>query len=336
MKSVRMRSIFDEFYKKNRMLEHELNIIPEELINYKTDYNLIESLIYEQTEVISKEYIQSNDKQIFLDVFYTHPLHSEMILKSTFARHIYDKPYGYPGDKDLMLMICTNQVEGPSNFSKLQNRVYLSLPAAESVRIRKNSLKRLISNLDSGNVVFNLACGPALEVQEYIKENPNNGMVFYLMDHDKKTIEYLRSKNLGENVILIEGNALKLDSRRLSNFCRNNKLDLAYSSGLFDYVNAQFSHRITKAMFDNLKNGGKLVIGNYLSLDNDNPHKHIHKDMMELYGKWFLNYRTRDEIMSFVSNVDQKEISSIEVSNEYLDKNLDYKSTIGFLVVSKH
>lgn len=332
---INAQEMLDSFYIEQKKIEKEVNAVSREIAFLDGHYRRIEETVHRQTIEFTDFYNRCKDKQELLNTLKSHPFHSEIIMQSKIAQHALDKPYGYAGDKDLMIKICDFTDEGETNYAILHNRVYLNLPSADGVRIRKQSLKNTISRLNPGSNVFNLACGPALEIQEYLKENPDTAHTFYLVDHDPETVDYLASKNLGERVQLINGNAFKLSGKKIAKLCNNQKFDLAYSSGLFDYVNQKFAPRIANAMFENVKSGGRLLIGNYLVMGENNPHKEHHKNMMELYSEWFLIYRTPEEIMDFTSKMDKNKIARIELKDEYFGLDKPGPSTIGFLIVEK-
>ena len=78
-----------------------------------------------------------------------------------------------------------------------------------------------------------------------------------------------------------------------------------------------------------------MIIGNYLALGADNPHKDIFRNMLELYVEWFLIYRTKEEIMDFTSDMNPEMIESVEIRDEYFGQSISAPGAIGFLIVRK-
>lgn len=327
--------MLDEFYAEQKMLEREVNALPRALALSDGYYGRIEVTMHKHLQQLSHLFRYCENKEEFLQMYRKHPFHAAMIMQSRYAKHILEKPYGYPGDKDLMLKTCNQSDEGDTNYAILLNRVYLSLPAAEGVRVRKSSLKQTILSLKPGSRVFNLACGPALEVQEALKEQPDMDCVFYLADHDQNTLDYLAEHIQDERIHLVKANALKLTPKKVSALCGHRLVHLAYSSGLFDYIPQRFAPRIANAMFENVAQGGRLIVGNYLALGGENPHKEHHKNMMEFSGGWFLIYRAKEEILDFTSEMDSAMIQGVELQDEYFGLEISAPATIGFLIVRK-
>src|SRR6476469_3609034 len=75
------------------------------------------------------ELAQRNPSEELAAAFRTTALHRKVQLQSAFIRRALDKPRGYAGDMELMLMICKHRDVGRSLFARLLNRVYLELPA---------------------------------------------------------------------------------------------------------------------------------------------------------------------------------------------------------------
>ena len=63
-------------------------------------------------------------------------LQRRILLQSAFIRRALEKPRGYAGDMELMLMICKQGDVGENLFARLLNRFYLDLPASRAVRQR--------------------------------------------------------------------------------------------------------------------------------------------------------------------------------------------------------
>jgi hypothetical protein len=143
-------------------------------------------------DLIGQNALMDDQRKKLMDALHAHPWHQKFLLKSQFIQHALTKPRGYAGDADLMEMICKNDDRGATPFAMAKNRVYLDLPAAEAVRRRSKSLRSHLENLPSGARVLNLACGPALEVMEFLALHPKRDIRFLLLDHDPNTISNLR------------------------------------------------------------------------------------------------------------------------------------------------
>ena len=69
------------------------------------------------------------------------------------------------------------------------------------------------------------------------------------------------------------------------------KYDIIWSAGLFDYFNDKAFVMILKRFKDWIRNKGEIIIGNFN--DNHNPSR----DYMEIFGEWFLNHRTEEQLI---------------------------------------
>jgi len=72
--------------------------------------------------------------------------------------------------------------------------------------------------------------------------------------------------------------------------------DLIYASGLFDYLKQSVGQKLTESVFPLVKNGGEFILVN---ASFSNPYKLG----MEFAGEWYLNYRTKEEVLDLVSHV---------------------------------
>ena len=91
---------------------------------------------------------------------------------------IYAKPLGYAGDYEMVNMILRDPHEGGSIFAKVLNSWFLSQVPAEAHRNRVTFLTRRIFEecararpKDAPLRVFNLGCGPAKEVRDFLEQH---------------------------------------------------------------------------------------------------------------------------------------------------------------------
>ncbi len=263
-----------------------------------------------------------------------HDFFKKLIEWSDYARHIFYKPYWYAGDMHLMKKICERNPIWKTMIEKTLDNFYYNFYAAEAVRQRVKSLFETLKNLPNWSKVLNLACWPALEVQWFLEISDKN-IEFFLIDSDPNTIQYLKDQDLDERVKLIEGNAFKLNSKRLNNLCKKQKVDLAYSSWLFDYIPDKFAPRITKALFEQVKSGWRVIIGNFMTLSDTNPQTKRQKFLMDEVVDWKLIYREPKEIESFLEEIDSDKYDYC-IKNEYFGTNPNIPiGSIGFIIIDK-
>ena len=370
----RLSRLLDDYYCEQKALAARVNQLPAgEALSDCAWYTTIHDLAHEQAVALCNHVDRAGQTHVAYTL-QQHPLHREILLQSAFIRHALKKPRGYAGDMDLMRMICKSADHGETNFAVLENRVYLNLPAAEAVRQRVASLFEWFKELPDGSRVLNLACGPAVEVEEYIRRQPERTLQFELIDHDWHTVRYVRQQidprraecRLGNALQIMHGNyQTALPRRPFTAFCdpdrdfrgwrsglaplkyawgalKSASYDLVYSTGLFDYIKTfpgdktKGTVALTRRLFDLVKPGGTLIVGNYLAQSDCNPHLRPHRLMMELYSDWHLFYRTPEEIVDFLADLPTGGYS-VQLTNEYFGaKQPTGRGAIGFLIIGKN
>jgi|GEM_PF-1094264 len=372
----RLTDLFDTFHQRLSAFEREANAAGPGILDDARFYRQLRDdshLLAEQLLGLLDEHGGEAVWPIATRALQSHPLHQNHLLQSDFISHAFRKPNGYAGDKDLMIMICDNAHRGNSAYAMLKNQVYQDLPAAEAVRQRIRSLRGRLGNLPDNAYVLNLACGPAIEVQDYLKEHPTKAVHFDLLDHDIHTTRYTSRNIRGSRVRHLIGNAFQIvkgDYRAVSprpllwSHCspkddfkarsgqwkiplkyrrfelQCDHYDLVYSAGLYDYIDdfpdnpERGARALTRRLYDLLKPHGTLIIGNFLAQGQANPHKKAHRLMMEIYSEWKLLYRTKLEIESFLSTLPQGEFE-YQYTNERFEDSQAQPSTIGFLHITR-
>jgi extracellular factor (EF) 3-hydroxypalmitic acid methyl ester biosynthesis protein len=97
---------------------------------------------------------------------------------------------------------------------------------------------------------------------------------------------------------------------------------LIYSAGLYDYIKTfpedptKGTIALTKNLFELVRPGGALVIGNF---NSRNPL--YERFYMEFVVDWQLIYRTKQEMLDFARSIPEREIKSMEVLEEPLGIN---------------
>jgi len=126
-------------------------------------------------------------------------LHS-LVLLAPFARRTYTKPLGYAGDYEMVNMIMRDRPEGESLFAKILHTWFVRQQPA---RAHRNRIDYLVGRITEAALrgkaagrraeIFNMACGPASEVQRFIAESELRGAPeFTLLDFNEETLAYTR------------------------------------------------------------------------------------------------------------------------------------------------
>ena len=292
-------------------------------------------------------------KKKYYKEYITRTKYFEIVQEAPFYWRIINKPNGYAGDAFLIDYIYQNRFEGNTPFGKLLHKHAISTLACQSVRNRKAFLKDQIVNLGGGNVL-SVAAGPAQEIREVLTTPNAAKYCFHALDHDMDALTTFSDPHLKGSFEYFLANAFQIASgnyttsiprKILSGLCYPSKdfkgfrkifvplkyklgilnkeyYDLIYSAGLYDYFitfildPSKGTIALTSNLFELLKPGGTLIIGNF-SPNNPRDLRFV----MEYIYDWNLFYRTREEMIEFASNLPKHKIRKIEVLKEPLGIN---------------
>lgn len=186
------------------------------------------------------------------------------------------KPEGYAGDYLTIEWLYAN-IPQPDltkgSLGHVLDQHSLGLAGTFAVQNRRKLLAEVIKNLleetsreDSRAHVTSMACGPAREIQDALLEHPDAPVDFQLIDLDKEALGFVESwrddltssssnVNLHQrNLILLAAGKEQLDLP---------PQDLIYSMGLIDYFSDRTVIRLLNYMHDNLRPGGKVMLGQF-------------------------------------------------------------------------
>ncbi len=230
------------------------------------------------------------------------------------------KPRGYSGDSEIMRMIYLNDYQGESTFSKLLNKHGVEHTAAQSVRNRVALIVQKLLNFQKSPNKFSidklkilsLGCGPAFEIREILRSsNDCNKYHFALLDQDPialseaarliQDIEY--KLNTKTDVDYIQGSVrTMIFSKSLEQ--KWGQFHFIYSMGLFDYLTNPVASAVIKKIYQLLKPGGEMVVGNF---HVSNPSKYY----MEYWCDWVLYLRTEEEFRDLIGDDSSANVSVV-------------------------
>lgn len=324
--------------------------------NYSKEDNYLKNVLAEKSEeyynqinemgILTDDFSPAHKKQLF-NYFKENGLH-ELLIGAPFFYHAIYKPRGYAGDAGSMANIYKNGFDGSDPFSKLMNRIGTESLTCQAIRNRKYLVKQAIAGYGKGKVM-SLAAGPALEMHEYL--NQKKDIEFLALDHDIETLKNFNNNSPKFKYGVINAFHLiknkyqyLLPKKYLINHCdpkndfknwkkyltpfkykikklQPESFDLIYSIGLYDYIKTypnpkKGSVALTKILFDLLKPGGRLLIGNI------SPKQPLGiKWAMECLCDWHLIIRTKEEMLELSDAIPKNEIKSIDVISEELGIN---------------
>ncbi len=200
--------------------------------------------------------------------------------------YTFQKPYGYAGDFELIHRIYTNWRTKDQRFKKWDD-LYHWADSATAVRNRKQYFIDQVNQLEERNklpLVLDLGSGPCTDIREYFVKSPRSEVKFHCVDMDEKAIEFgsVICDNYIDSISFIKQNVFKFKS--------DNKYDLIWSAGLFDYFNDKLFIRLINRYYNLLKSDGELIIGNF-SVENPS------RGLMEVLCKWYLNHRSEGQLI---------------------------------------
>ena len=233
--------------------------------------------------------------------------------QSAFLKRTNDRPRGYAGDSELMRMIYDADFRGDSVFGRLLHHHPLQSAAAQAVRHRIGLVADVVRERKAqrgGHLrVLSLACGPARELRHLVGSREDaEGLELVFADQDEDALTEARAEiaHVEEDI----GTALRAGTRRVSvrDILRSARataaslgtFDVIYTLGLFDYLTKPVAKRLVVELSSLLRRGGMLIVGNY----------HVEcqtRAYLDLWMNWPLLYRTEDELLALVEDIDDVE-----------------------------
>ncbi len=203
----------------------------------------------------------------------------------TLQGHALAKPYGYPGDFELIDKIYTCHVNSQPQLVRW-DEFFHRLDACKAVRNRKDwFLERLRHQSANGGLpadVLIVGSGPGRDVLEFLQANPA-GARFDCIELDPKAIEYSRQlcHPVLDNVQFVQRSVLRYRTQT--------RYNLIWSAGLFDYFTDRVFERALAHLFGLLADGGELIIGNFAAANSSQA-------FMELISDWRLTLRSPHQL----------------------------------------
>jgi len=232
-----------------------------------------------------------------------------LFLCSPFGQRTFYKPLGYAGDYEMMNMIHRNQPEGNSLYEKLIHFLLVSQWPAQSVRNRIAHLKTHLLQETARVVrsgrrarVLNVGCGPAREVQDFLKETSLASEVdFVLLDFNEETLGHAsaqvnRLKSQFSRQTRIETRQISVHQLLRQNAQPGHAAaepgyDLVYCSGLFDYLSEPTCQSLVNLFYDWLRPGGTVIVAN---MNDSRPFRNF----IEFVLDWQLIYRDSGKMLA--------------------------------------
>jgi extracellular factor (EF) 3-hydroxypalmitic acid methyl ester biosynthesis protein len=234
-----------------------------------------------------------------------HPL----LLCAPFLHRTYRKPLGYAGDYEMVNMISREPFEGASLFAKLVNVWFLAQPPAGAHRNRLKYLERRITEIAARigrpgrpAKILSLGCGPAVEVQEFLRKGLCVDRVeFTLVDFNQETLERTRQCIQRVNppaptsvpVEFVRKSVMTIlrEAQGPADEVTRGQFDFVYCAGLYDYLTDPVCRRLSSLMYDWVRPGGCFLSTN---VHDSNPWPLV----MDYVMDWHLIYRSSAQMLA--------------------------------------
>lgn len=235
-----------------------------------------------------------------------HPL----LLRAPFVYRTYTKPLGYAGDYEMVNQILSDPREGPSTYFQIVNTTFLNAAVARAHRNRIDILVNYLNELaaeaqKAGRPfkVLNVGCGPAAEIQRFIREHPEpHWLAFELVDFSEETLDYtrqqmdaaLRTSKKTAEINFVHESVHQLLKRRIApGTPEAGDCDAVYCAGLFDYLSDKVCSRLLAYFAARTRPGGMVLATN---VHSNNPEKLGMEHLLE----WYLVYRDEERMATLL------------------------------------
>ena len=233
-----------------------------------------------------------------------HPL----VLCAPFVYRTYHKPLGYAGDYEMVSMMLRDPYEGGTIFAKIVNRLYLEIPPVLAHRNRITYLTEQlhheclrVSREDRQARIFNLGCGPAQEIQNFLSQHEISDFAdFHLLDFNDETVantssnlEEIKDRHRRKTQLRLERKSVQQvlkEHVRQGPDNQPRKYDVVYCAGLFDYLSDRVCKRLLEIFYDLVAPGGLVIATN---VHPSNPWQ----NWMEYLADWHLVYRNDEHFL---------------------------------------
>lgn len=254
-----------------------------------------------------RELARSYATDMLMPLLFDCPLH----------RRSYEKPRGYAGDYRVMTMCFSRTLLGTSWWSKFLYNASLNYPMVKTVPAREANMRRAIHEAVArpGNTkVMTLACGPAVEVNRFMRETEGfeGKTTFFLIDQDDEALEYCHG-SLNQVLAEFHHGRLDVDLQCLHFSVKQllkpetpaelrvvsevlDGVDLVYSAGLMDYLPDRVASALIQRVYGLLKPGGRLLIGNL-------RREPMTAWLLESVLAWHLEYREEAQMRRLASGL---------------------------------
>jgi extracellular factor (EF) 3-hydroxypalmitic acid methyl ester biosynthesis protein len=256
-------------------------------------------------------------------IFARRELHPYILCAPFLWRSFY-KPLGYAGDYEMVnMMLQESPSVGSTTYAKIVHELTTGVAACLAHRNRVKILERQLEEeaarvTEEEQRIFTaltVACGPAIEVQRFIKNHEvASQCALHLMDFNEETLAYTKGRVAGAMEASGRKPAVKFIQKSIDDLLKNIHLesegflpsyDMIYCAGLFDYFPDNVCRNLLQLYERWVRPGGLLVATN---VHPNNPEIM----MMEHLLEWYLIYRDADHLLSLAPKGAEVEVFADE------------------------
>lgn len=256
-------------------------------------------------------------EQLQLAKAYTESHLTPELMGAPLWRQAYAKPLGYPGDYVVMEHIYAGAAAGDTRFGRVAHA--LAVHIGQFVVKRKDLVRQAIAQAVAQHarpgpcVIASLGCGPSREVVEFLAHDPlaERPTRFFLLDQDGESLCFAGRQLATAVRDGPSDGAARIEMRHLSVLRLLREIapdellppaDLIYSAGLLDYFSDRTCRILTRRLYEALRPGGHLLLGNMKAgTDMIWP--------LELIADWSLGYRSAGSILAWTEGLEGAEIA---------------------------
>jgi extracellular factor (EF) 3-hydroxypalmitic acid methyl ester biosynthesis protein len=229
----------------------------------------------------------------------------EFIMQSPCCHRAFHKPFGYPGDYEVMNFIYERNFEGATLFARTVQLAFGQTRPAKAVRARKDLVKNELATALAQRAgssaplrVLSIAAGPAQEIYELLRDAADVPvpLELVLFEQDKSALAHawrrlspMAGRFSGRVRLTFLHESIKRMLRDPLLFAGIGRFDLVYSCGLYDYLQLRTAVGVTRQLAAATAAGGRVLVANMV----DNASRWL----LDFHLDWPLVYRTREELL---------------------------------------
>lgn len=236
----------------------------------------------------------------------SHPLR-ELLHQDPLTARAFSMSRGYQGDAELLDIIYSEDyrafsVSPATPLGALIFSYTIACKAPGAVRERRNYLAAQIDALCAASPsahILSVACGHLRELEVAHSIQAASFGRFVGLDQDPTTISVVAKQWQALGVECRLESVKKFLASSLSE-----RFDLIYAAGLYDYLEEQIAQYVTQRLFNMLRPGGRLLIGNYTPGNDEIGY-------MEAFMGWRLIYRDAQAMQRLAAAIPKEMIDDI-------------------------